>query len=129
MVPTTVNEDIEMNSNRALSHREFNNELDIRYKHNGSIIKVPCEPFISKYKDYFDKHMMTVELDESEQVRYRYAPKMVSMDYYGIVGYWSIILFINECHSIIEFEPTTLRYIDPQYIQDVVEEIFVLEES
>lgn len=129
MVPTTVNDDIESNGSRRISHREFNNELVITYKHDGSSVKVPCEPLISKYKDYFDKYILTVELNESEQVQYRYAPKTVSMAYYGTVAYWSVLLFINECHSIVEFEPKTMRYIDPQYIQDLMEEIFVLEEK
>lgn len=126
MIPTTIDEDI-TNGNRRTSHRSLNHELTIKYKHDDSEVKVPCEPIISKYKDYFDKYMDVAPLTEQEQNDYRYAPKKVSLDFYGTIAYWSIILFINECHSIVEFEPVNMKYIDPNYIEDLIEEITVLE--
>lgn len=129
MVPTTVEDDIRSGKGRQISHRSVNHELILEYKYGDKGLKMPCESIISKYKEYFDNYIYTVPLDQNDQVRYRYAPKIVSQDFYGTVAFWSIILFINECHSIIEFEPTELKYVDPKYIRDLIEEIFILEEK
>lgn len=129
MVPVTVQEEIDQNRYRRVSHRVFNKELEVYCVNSGVTMKVPFGPLISKYKDFFDKHTVTMDLDEEDFVRYRYAPKRVSEDFYETTAYWSMILFINECHSIIEFEPTTLKLIDPNYIDDLIEEILILEGS
>lgn len=125
MVPTTIEDEIRAGSGRQICHRTVNQELTLVYGKNE--LKMPFNPLISKYKEYFDNHILVKPLTEAQQTLYRYAPKMVSRDIYGTTSYWSVILFINEAHSVMEFEPTDLKYVDPQYIVNLFEEIFILE--
>lgn len=125
MVPTTIEDDIRTGNGRQICHRTVNQELTLTYGQQE--LKMPFNPLISKYKEYFDNYILTKELTESQRTLYRYAPKMVSRDIYGTISYWSVILFINEAHSVMEFEPVDLKYVDPQYISNLFEEIFILE--
>ena len=47
---------------------------------------------------------------DKEQNRFRFQPKRVSLEMYGTVDYWSLILYINECPSVIDFEPEKLTF-------------------
>lgn len=126
-IPKTIEEDIEAGVNSQRSHRVFNGSLLIDYEDTGESVRVPINPLISKYKDYFDPYIKEVELTEEEQNEYRFAPKKFSQDMYGTIHYWSMLLYINECHSIIEFEPVILKYIAPESINEIINEILILE--
>lgn len=127
-IPATINEDIQDGLSRSISHRSLNNSLILSYTKTDEKIKVPINSIISKYYNYFLPYIDEVELTEQEQRDYRYSPKKFSEDMYKTTGYWSIILYINECHSIIDFEPKTIKYIDPAYIEDILSEIMILED-
>lgn len=127
MIPVTIDEEIRSGSSKVLSHRKFNSELTVNYKKCGGVVHVPINPLISKYKDYFDRYIYDDPLTETEARRYRYAPKTFSLDMYGTTEYWSVILFLNDCHSITEFCPSHIKYVDPAVIAELFQEIFILE--
>lgn len=128
MIPTTIENDIERGSSGGIGHRRLNNTLTLHFTSNGRNIYLPINPIVSKYKDIIDKYTDEVELTEDEVIRYRYSPKTYSEDMYGTIGYWSVILFINECHSIIDFHPeTSIKFIQKDVIEDLFEEILALE--
>lgn len=126
-IPATINDDILRGAGTRKTHRSFNNSLLIEYQGSDEGIRMPANSIISKYKEYFDPYIDTVELNEEEQRKYRYSPKKFCQDMYGTIEYWSLILFINECHSIIDFEPVKLKYIVPESIADLINEILILE--
>lgn len=126
-IPATIDDDILRGANTQKNHRAFNNSLLIEYQGSNEGIRMPANSIISKYKEYFDPYIDTVELNEEEQMKYRYSPKKFCQDMYGTTEYWSMILFINECHSIIDFEPVNLKYIVPESISDLINEILILE--
>lgn len=125
-IPMTVEEDIRLGLSRAKSHRNMNGSLIMTYNTNEHV-KLPMNSLISKYRDFFDKYIDEVELTEEEQNFYRYSPKKFSQAMYGSTEYWSIILYINECHSIIDFEPVKIKYVVPESIDDILNEIMILE--
>ena len=94
-IPTTLSELIEYGKNIELSHRNVNNRIFLHNVKSDEILKLPFNPSINKYRDFFGKHTVRLELTEEEQDRYWYHPKKLSYDYYGSVEYWSIILYIN----------------------------------
>lgn len=126
-IPATITDDIKRGVKSQKTHRVLNNSLRINYANSGESVRMPLNSIIAKYKDYFDKYIDEVELTEEEQIKYRYSPKKFSQDMYGTTEYWSIILYINECHSIMDFEPVTVKYVLPNQITDLINEILILE--
>lgn len=126
-IPATIPDDIKRGVTSQKTHRVLNNSLRINYANSGESVRMPLNSIIAKYKDYFDKYIDEVELTEEEQIKYRYSPKKFSQDMYGTIEYWSIILYINECHSIMDFEPVTVKYVLPNQITDLINEILILE--
>lgn len=127
-IPATIKEDIRRGITSQKTHRVLNNSLCIQYTNSSESIRMPLNSIIAKYKDYFDKYIDEVELTEEEQLIYRYSPKKFSQDMYGTIEYWSIILYINECHSIMDFQPVKVKYVVPQSITDLINEILILED-
>lgn len=128
-IPATIREDIDSNSNQELSHRNFNVGANLVYTQTGETIRIPMNHIVNKYKEYFDPYIVTVSLDEREERMYRYAPKRLSMDVYNTTEYWSILLYINECHSIIDFHPEgTVKLVQVNKITELLNEIMIAEE-
>lgn len=127
-IPATIPDDIKRGVTSQKTHRVLNNSLRINYTNSGESVRMPLNSIIAKYKDYFDKYIDEVELTEEEQLTYRYSPKKFSQDMYGTTEYWSIILYINECHSVMDFEPVKVKYVVPQSITDLINEILILED-
>lgn len=127
VIPATIQDDIKRGETSQKTHRMLNNSLIIDYANSDESVRMPFNSIISKYKEYFDKYIDEVELSEEEQRTYRYAPKKFSLDMYGTIEYWSIILYINECHSIMDFEPTKVKYVVPESITEIINEILILE--
>lgn len=128
MVYTTLTELIEYGKDLEISHGKINSNLKIHDTKTGDIIKIPYSSIISKYREYFDPYIIRLELDEEEQRIYWHSPKMLSYDLYGTVEYWSILLYINESASILDFEPKFLNVIDKEHIQDIVNELMIIDE-
>jgi hypothetical protein len=128
IIPLTVDDDIAYGLQSSREHRDINETLYLTTK-SGVTISEVLNPLTSKYKDFLEAYIVTRELTEEQQYKYRYSPKKLSLDIYGTTGYWSMILFLNECHSIIDFAPTTVKYVDPKYIDALFDEIHILEDS
>lgn len=128
-IPATIPDDIRRGATSQKTHRVLNNSLCINYANSGETVRMPLNSIIAKYKEYFDNYIDEVELTEDEQRTYRYSPKKFSQDMYGTTEYWSIILYINECHSVMDFEPVKVKYVIPQSITDLINEILILENS
>lgn len=127
-IPSTIREDIEQNTDQDMSHRTFNGCVYLHYVQNGETIKIPLNHIIDKYKEYFDPYIEDFEITEEEERKYLYSPKKLSLDIYKTVEYWSILLYINECHSIIDFKPSgTIKAIRPDTLTKLLNEILILE--
>jgi hypothetical protein len=129
MIPATIREEIDDGLSEVFSHRNFNRCAILHYDKNNESVKIPMRHLISTYRDYFDDAIVTVDIDEEEERKYRYAPKKLSLDVYQTTQFWSIILFINECHSIIDFHPEgSVKLLDPNKAFTIVNEILILED-
>ena len=129
MIPLTIQDQIEYGKSLDYSHRNFIGDADLIYLQTNDEIKIPMNPLINKYKEYFDKYIVEEEITDIQEAEYRFSPKKLSYDLYGSTEYWSILLYINEAHSILDFEPKdTVRYIDLQVLQELLNEIMILED-
>jgi hypothetical protein len=128
IIPATTREDIDRNGGKTLSHRNFNIGAYLHYTKNDETIKIPMNHIVNKYKEYFDPYIVEVEMEAEDERRYRYSPKKLSMDTYQTTEYWSIILYINECHSIVDFTPEGyIKLIQVNKIEELLNEIMILE--
>ena len=125
-IPVTIEENIENIESAKISHRSLNSVSFIKNIKSEDILKIPFNPIYNKYKDFFDKVTVDIPLTEEEQKKYRYSPKRVSLDMYGTVHYWSIILYINDSPSVIDFTPERLRIVYNDRIEEVINEIMIL---
>ena len=82
---------------------------------------------INKYKEYFDKITTTIILNEKEYKKYKFSPKKISNDIYGTTELWSMILYINNCKSITDFNLYKIKLFYPDQINDLINEIFIFE--
>ena len=83
---------------------------------------------VNKYKEYFDPYIEEYEVDDDDERRYLYSPKKLSQDLYQTTEYWSILLYINECHSILDFKPHgTIKVVNPGVITELLNEILIQE--
>lgn len=128
LIPVTVDEELERAKVIENPHRTLNEKLSI-INNDGSTIICPLNPLVSKYKDFLEKYIKTDQLTDEQYYRYRYAPKTFSLDKYNTTGYWSMILFLNECHTMADFDLNSIRYVDPYVLPTIVDEILTLEGS
>lgn len=127
-IPKTIAEDYEKGLQLKTSHRTFNNSVVVNYLNNDEKIRIPMDSLISKYADLFDKYVIDQEITEEDAMMFRYSPKMLSERLYGTTQYWSIILYLNDCHSITEFAPEkSIKVIKPEYIDELINEALILE--
>ena len=128
-IASTLSEMIEYNKELEITHRGFNEGANLHNVSTDETIRIPFNPIINKYKDYFDKIILTVPLNEDEQNRFRFSPKKLSYELYGTVEYWSMLLYINNCHSILDFEPEKVKVLDPDELQGLINELLIIERN
>ena len=126
-IPTTLTDLIESGKELQLSHRKFNNKIFLYNTKTDETLKLPFNPIVNKYRDFFDDHIVRFELSEEEQREYWYKPKKLSFDYYGSVEYWSILLYVNEVASAIEFTPTKLNLVLKEDILELINELLIIQ--
>ena len=117
---------VEEKMDKELSHRTLNNDLMIHDKKTDITLTMPYNAIVNKVREWFVPYIYSLEMHETQRLRYWYNPKILSYDIYGTTEYWSIILYINECASMLDFEPTYVRLIDPTKIREVVNELIIL---
>ena len=126
VIPNTIEEDI-LQKDDVPSHRMLNNTLEIKYTGSNETVLVPINSLFSKYGDFIDKICMTYPLTDSEKAEYWYSPKKFSLDLYGTTAYWSMILYLNEAHSVMDFTPENITFMDPSLLNDLINEILIME--
>lgn len=125
-IPVTMEEAIEYGSGTSINHRTLNSRAFIHDEKSDVIVQIPFNPLFSKFKDYFNKYMCNIPLSEEEQKKYRFSPKRMSLDMYGIVDYWSLLLYINDAPSILDFEPERVNIIYNDKITQLINELLIL---
>lgn len=129
IVPTTISELISYGKGLEISHRTLNNDVKIHDVKTDVTMTLPFNAIVNKYKDFFDKYTYGLEMTEEEIRRYRFSPKLLSQDQYGTPEYWSLILYINECASVLDFEPTKyVNLVDKDKLKELINELLIIDE-
>ncbi len=128
-IPATVTEQIEEAKSEDISYRALHPDGFIFDKVSGRTIRIPYSALSNKYKDYLSKIIVSRELDKFEQKNYHCNPKALSEELYGSPEFWDTLLILNNCKSIIDFKPKVVKYYDPDYLKEYINEIMILEDD
>lgn len=116
---------------------EYTRQLDISHpklflksviKSGDNNLIVNSTSLSNKYYDYIIKTVMTLELTNTEYMRYRYQPKLFCYETYGTVELWSLLLKINNITSVSEFNNKKIKVFSAS-IFNVLNEILVNEDK
>lgn len=129
-LPVSLTEQIDRANHSELGYRKLHTSAIMTNEENGSIIEIPFSSYTEKYRDYLEKCIIRRYMSEKDCAKYRFRPKLLSIDLYGSTEFWNDILILNNCTSIREFQPTkekpTLFY-DPKTLKTYLNEILILE--
>lgn len=128
--PVTLDDQVLENKRNELSYRVMHESAIVHNEETGIDIEIPFASYTDKYRNYLSNILIAIYLDEADCAKYRYRPKLFSVDMYGVTDFWNDILLLNGCTSIREFEPTKSRpvfYYDPQRLKRYLNEILILE--
>ena len=128
-IPATMTEQVEYIQSLDISYRTLHPAIIIKNNQNSDIIQVPFSSMISKYKDLMSTIVVSLDLDEVDQEKYKFKPKLVSDELYGTTELWDQILLLNNAYSMIDFKPKTLYFYDPSQFKRYINEIMLLENN
>ena len=125
---STIQGAINYGMSQNLRYGTYHYVTVIRNEQTGEIIRVPSMSLMNKYR-YYLKEIVTIKfkITDEEFRKYKYAPKRLSFDLYGTTEYWSALLELNNCLSIIDFNNQWIYAYDPLRINEYVNEILIKE--
>ena len=122
---STINEMITRGKNATLTTHDLSlkkimtNSLDEKF-----IVNMNC--LFEKYYELLTDYSVKVTLTDEEYRRYKFKPRLLSMDLYGTYDLHYLLLKLNYITSVIYFDFTELRVFRPEIVK-LLYEIQVLE--
>lgn len=126
-IPSTMSKQISEAEDLELSYRVLHPSAILHDDMTNSNIKIPFSSLTNKYKDFLSKIIITIDLTDEMELKYRYKPKAVSQDLYNTTEFWNDILILNNCFSTYQFTPKKLKIYDPENLKKYLNEILILE--
>jgi hypothetical protein len=126
-IPATMTAQISEAKKLEISYRVLHPSAILKDEYSSRNIEIPFSSLTNKYRDFLNKIVKTIELDDKLIARYRYRPKMVSYDLYETTELWNDILILNHCFSTYEFQPKKISVYDPSSLKEYINEILILE--
>lgn len=126
MRTSTIPDLIEYGKELAISHSTLH--LKSSFTEGGDTIIINYTSILDNYMPVLEQYIEDMELTDAEYQKYRFQPKLLSLDLYGTLELWSAILRINNITSITQFTLTNLK-VFTENIFDVINEILILEEG
>jgi hypothetical protein len=127
--PVNLDEYVALIEELDYSFRKLHGQVIITNNQTEESINVPLNSLTTKYRDYLASCVTTLELTEKESEMYRFQPKALSLKVYNTTEFWSDLLELNGCTSIIDFKPTIVKLYDPKDLKELLNEIMILEEQ
>lgn len=129
-IPSTMPEQVEEMVELDINYRNLHDIMTIKNEFKDKEIQVPFASLTHKYRDYLSSIIETVRLSKQDQNVYKYKPKALSEYLYGTTEFWSDILVLNKCYSVVMFKPgDSVKIYDPEQFKTLLNEIIILEEN
>jgi hypothetical protein len=95
---------------------------------NISDMKYPVDNILNKYMSILKNYFINVTLTDEEMTKYSYQPKKLSLDLYGTIELWFLLIRINNLTSISEFNKKKIKIFHPDYL-DILNKIMIKEKD
>ena len=89
-------------------------------------LKYPVDNILNTYMQIIRRYVTDVTLTDTETSKYFYQPKKLSLDLYGTIELWFLLIRINNMTSISEFNIKKIKIFHPEYL-DVLNRIMIKE--
>lgn len=89
-------------------------------------IKYPIDNILNKYMSIIKDYFINITLTDEETSKYFYHPKKLSLDLYGTIELWFLLIKINNMTSISEFNKKKIKIFHPDHL-DVLNKIMIKE--
>lgn len=126
-VPETMNDQINHAENLEISYRTLHTKAIVHDSERNINIRIPYDSLINKYRHFLESIVIEIKIDETYQKYYRYKPKLFSNDTYGTTELWFVILELNGCPSMLDFDLDRIKIYDPKKFKSFINEIMNLE--
>lgn len=127
VIPATIEELVRQGEESEISYRNLHTDLVVTYNNTGETVRVPLESLFGKYRYFLEKTIVPAKLHDVEFEVYRFKPKALSDRLYGTTEFWSGLLEINHCLSVIDFNNPNIKVYDPLQVKSLINEILILE--
>ena len=125
--PTTMEEQIDDMTAQELSYSAIHSYCTIEDQVAESELNVPYASLINKYRHFLTSYVGEWELTPDIKRIFMYSPKAMSYHVYGTTELWSVLLDLNNCKSIMEFDLDKVKLYNPYTINTMINEILILE--
>jgi hypothetical protein len=95
---------------------------------DGSVVVFNLYSLTDRYMDDLEQFIMTIELSDSEYLKYRFQPKKLCLDVYNCPDLAPLILKINNMVSLLEFDKQSIRMFKTNILK-LLNEIKILEQE
>ena len=124
-IPSTLTEQIKEARKLEISYKTLHDSCVINNKQDENSIEIPFSSITNKYRVYLNQSVVQIQLTEEEERIYMYNPKMLSLDLYGTVEFWSDLLKLNNAVSILDFKPSMVKIYNPSSFKQCLNEILM----
>lgn len=114
----TVEQFIELSSNKVISYEslslveKIDNITTITYN------------LLNDYKEEFEELTISINMTDSEFLRYQFKPKLLAYDIYGDPELYFIILFLNNICNIKEFNNKKIKMLKKDDLVKLISAIY-----
>jgi len=70
--------------------------------------------FRNKYRSIIMSNLLKLTFTDEEFNKYKYRPKLLSLDLYDTTDLWHILIWINDFESIADFNKKTIKILNPE---------------
>lgn len=126
-IPSTTIEQIENMRSSEINYRTLHSLAVIKDESSGRNIEIPLSSLTNKYRDFLSTIVTAVTFSDDIVTVYKYNPKALSQALYGTTELWNDLLILNNCVSVVDFTPTTVKAYDPIKLKSYINEILILE--
>ena len=81
---------------------------------------------LDEYWDFIQSYIKTVHMNDTQYFRYKYRPRIMCIELYGMAELTPLILRVNNMISAMEFDKRTIKIFD-ESILTFINQVLVLE--
>lgn len=128
-IPATMDEQVSLAKELEISYRTLHPAVLLHDKQSDRTIKIPYASITNKYKHFLSQNITNIDLTKDDQEKYRFKPKLLSMDLYGTTELWNDLMHLNYVYSVMDFQPVKIRCYNPHTFKKLLNEVMIIEEG